>query len=80
MAKKLTAAETHAVSPAYTPRTLPGFRLIGGDGNIFSIMGRFQRAAQKAKLDKAVIDAVLADARSSDYDHALGVFMAWSND
>jgi hypothetical protein len=80
MADKLTAAETHAVTPAYTPRPLRGFKLIGEDGNAFSIMGRFKVAAQRAKLDKTVIDAVLADSRSGDYDHLLGVFMAWSSD
>ena len=80
MSDPLTPAETHAVTPAYTPKSLPGFHLIGEDGNAFSIMGRVGRAARKAGLSREIIDAVTEDARSGDYDHLLGVFMAWSED
>ena len=50
--------------------------LVGEDSNAFSIMGRFRRAAraQKWGTDKE-IDAVLADARSGDYDHLLRVMV-----
>lgn len=47
--------------------------LVGLDGNAFSIMGAFSRAARKAKWPKDEIDAVLVDAMSGNYDHLLSV-------
>jgi len=48
-------------------------QLVGADGNAFSIMGRFQRAAQKAGWRKDQINEVLKDAMSNDYNHLLVV-------
>ena len=62
------------------PRPLPGFRLVGEDGNAFAIMGRFCRAAKKAKLDSASTDAVIADAQSGDYGHLLATFIPWNEE
>jgi len=68
------------------PRPIPGFRLAGEDGNAFSIMGRFQRAArrhgsdQKPFLTKEEISAVMTAAQSGDYDHLLQVFIPWDGD
>ena len=45
--------------------------LVGIDGNAYSIMGHWQRAARKAGWTQPEIDEVLNEARSSDYDHLL---------
>lgn len=51
-------------------------RLVGRDGNAFSIMGRLARTLRIGGVPKPEIDAVLADMQSSDYDHLLRVAMA----
>lgn len=53
----------------------PVVKLIGQDGNAFMVMGLCQRAARKAGWPKERIDAVMADMRSGDYNHLLGVAM-----
>jgi hypothetical protein len=47
--------------------------LVGLDGNAFSLMGAFSRAAKKQGRSKAEIDAVLGDCMSGDYIHLLYV-------
>lgn len=47
--------------------------LVGLDGNAFSLMGAFSRAAKKQGRSKAEIDAVLGDCMSGDYNHLLCV-------
>jgi hypothetical protein len=49
--------------------------LVGLDGNAFSLMGAFSRAAKKQGRTKEEIDAVLADCMSGDYNHLLNVLM-----
>jgi hypothetical protein len=39
------------------------------DGNAFVILGRFSRKAKHANWSQEDINEVLAEARSSDYDH-----------
>lgn len=74
-------ADPHAV----TPKPIPGFTLVGEDGNAFSIIGRFARAArrhgpdQKPHLTNDEIEAVCAAARSGDYDHLLATFIPFDN-
>jgi hypothetical protein len=46
-------------------------RLVGEDGNAFAIMGRFIKAARRADWSQEEIDAVLNEAKSSDYNHLL---------
>jgi hypothetical protein len=48
-------------------------RLIGLDGNAFSLMGAFRSQAKKEKWTKEEIEAVLDDAMSGDYNHLLRV-------
>lgn len=48
-------------------------KLVNEDGNAFSIMGRFKKAAQKAGWNSEDIKIVLDDAMSSDYNHLLHV-------
>jgi len=46
-------------------------RLVGEDGNAFSILGRFQKAARRAGWSKEETDAVIKEAMSGDYNHLL---------
>ncbi len=50
--------------------------LVGQDGNVFVILGSVQRAMRQADVDKADIDAMIAEAKSGDYDHVLRTVMA----
>lgn len=56
-------------------RKTPILKLVGEDGNAFSILGRWSRAARKAGWSKEDIDAVMNDAQSDDYNHLLRVIM-----
>jgi hypothetical protein len=49
--------------------------LVGLDGNAFALMGAFQRAARKQGWTQAEINAVLAEAKSGDYDHLLATLI-----
>ncbi len=53
--------------------TLPNkqikLKLVGLDGNAFVLMGSFQRQARREGWTSEEINAVLTEARSSDYDH-----------
>jgi hypothetical protein len=62
------------------PRPLPGFRLVGEDGNAYFIMGRFLKAAKKAKVPQGTIDKVFKQAKSGNYDNLLRTFIPWSAD
>lgn len=48
-------------------------KLVGLDGNAYSIMGAFQRQAKKEGWSKEEINKVLDDAMSKDYNHLLSV-------
>jgi len=49
--------------------------LVGLDGNAYSLMGAFQRAARKQSRTPEEIKAVLDDCMSGDYDHLLQVLV-----
>lgn len=68
------------VKANYTPKPLPGFTLVGEDGNAFSIMGRFKSAARRAKVPSDVISGIITEAMSSDYNALLRVFIPWCED
>ena len=59
------------------PETKPTVKLIGQDGNAFSIMGRVKQALKRAGADKEYIDEYLSEATSGDYDHLLVVSMGY---
>ena len=59
------------------PETKPTVKLIGHDGNTFSIMGRVKQALKRAGADKEYIDEYLNKATSGDYDHLLVVSMGY---
>lgn len=46
-------------------------RLIGEDGNAFSIMGRVAQAMRRAKISEAEIEQYITDAKSGTYDDLL---------
>jgi hypothetical protein len=45
--------------------------LVGLDGNAFSLMGAFSRAARQQGWSKEEIDIVLNECKNGDYDHLL---------
>ena len=55
-------------------------QLVGLDGNAFSLMGAFQRQARKEKWTREEIDAVLNEAKASDYNHLLYTLMIHCDD
>jgi hypothetical protein len=59
------------------PLTKPTVKLIGEDGNSFSIMGGVKQSLRRADADKEYIDQYLKDATSGDYDHLLFVSMEY---
>ena len=50
--------------------------LVDVDGNAFALMGAFKREAKRQGWNSADIDAVLYEARSSDYDHLVHTLMS----
>ena len=59
------------------PETKPTVKLVGEDGNAFSIMGRVKQALKHAGANKEYIDEYLNEATSGDYDHLLVVSMEY---
>ena len=59
------------------PETKPTVKLIGHDGNAFSIMGCVKQALKRAGADKEYIDEYLNKATSGDYYHLLAVTMGY---
>ena len=59
------------------PLTKPTVKLVGEDGNAFSIMGRVKKALRRAGADQEYIDRYLSEATSGDYDHLLVVCMKY---
>lgn len=51
-------------------------KLVGIDGNAFSIMGKFSSTARDQGWSQDEIDAVLTEAQSDDYNHLLQTIMA----
>lgn len=52
-------------------------KLVGEDGNAFSILGRVRRAMKDAGVPKSEIDAFTGEATSGDYHHLLSTVMQW---
>jgi hypothetical protein len=49
--------------------------LVGLDGNAFSLMGAFSKAARRQKTSSEEINAVIKECMSGDYDNLLCVLM-----
>lgn len=52
-------------------------KLVGEDGNAFSILGRCTKAMRKAGLAEDERKTFMAEATSGDYDNLLGTTMKW---
>ena len=55
----------------------PKVKLIGIDGNSYSIMGACQRAAKKFGMPQEDINKILNEMMSGDYDHLLQTAMKY---
>jgi hypothetical protein len=53
--------------------------LVGVDGNAFSLIGAWRRAAREQGWDEAAIDAVSTEAMAGDYRHLLATLTAHSD-
>lgn len=54
-------------------------KLVGEDGNAFSILARVSNALKKADVSKEEISQFQKEAMSSDYNHLLNVVQDWVN-
>ena len=72
-------ARTMAKKQSNTKPRYPDIKvkLVGGDGNAFSVLGNVTRAMRKAGVEKPEIDAFMQEATSGDYDHLLFTCMTW---
>ena len=61
------------------PLTKPTVKLVGEDGNAFSIMGRVKKALMVAGADKEYADKYLKEATVADYSYLLTVSMEYVN-
>jgi|SRR6266536_389757 len=52
-------------------------KLVGTDGNAFSILGTVSKAMRRAGLGKTEIDAFMKEAMSGDYNNLLATCMRW---
>jgi hypothetical protein len=59
------------------PLTKPTVKLIGQDGNAFSIMAHVKQSLRRAGADREYIDKYLSEATAGDYDHLLVVSMGY---
>ena len=59
------------------PETKPIVKLIGQDGNAFSVMGAVKQALKQSGADKEYIDKYLNEAMSGDYYNLLAVSMKY---
>ena len=61
------------------PSSKPTVKLIGLDGNAFSVMGNVKRALKRAGADQEYIDQYLKEATSGDHNHLLSVSIKYVN-
>ncbi|WP_087721574.1 hypothetical protein [Campylobacter coli] len=54
-------------------------KLVGEDGNAFSILARVSNALKKADVSKEEISQFQKEAMSNDYNHLLNVVQDWVN-
>jgi len=61
------------------PSSKPTVKLIGQDGNAFSVMGNVKQVLKYAGADQEYINQYLKEATSGDYNHLLTVSMKYVN-
>lgn len=59
------------------PITKVKVKLVGEDGNAFSIIGRVRSAMRRAQVDPDIIRTYTNEATSGDYNHLLQVTMRY---
>lgn len=52
-------------------------KLVGTDGNAFSVMGNVRKALRKGGVPQEEIEAFSAEAMSGDYNNLLATCMRW---
>jgi hypothetical protein len=52
-------------------------RLVGEDGNAFSILGRVRAALRRAEVPQEEVEAFMREATSEDYDRLIQTVLAW---
>lgn len=60
-----------------TKQSKPRVKLVGKDGNAYSIMGNCHAAWRKAGRDEAEWDKIFDEMRSGDYNHLLATAMKY---
>jgi hypothetical protein len=55
----------------------PKVKLIGGDGNAFSVLGKCTQALKKSGYSEEEVKKFQAEAMSGNYDHVLATAMKW---
>ena len=58
-------------------KTKPKLKLIGEDGNAFSILGRARRALRRADYTEEQIEQYVQEAMSGDYNNLLITTSEW---
>lgn len=58
----------------------PIVKLVGEDGNAFSVLGRAAKAMKRAGWKKEDIDAFYNEATSGDYNHLLATVMRYCDE
>jgi hypothetical protein len=58
----------------------PIYTMVGRDGNVFGLLGGWQLAARAAGWTPEQIKAVMDEAMSGDYDHALQTILVNSEE
>jgi len=78
-AERMARCEDYEAAPvmAAVDRAKPQVRLAGEDGNAFAILGRVIGALREAGYPPEEIARYQQEATSGDYDHLLGVTLAW---
>lgn len=52
-------------------------KMVGEDGNAYSILGRVARAMRREGISEDEINVFRAEAKSGDYNHLLATVMNW---
>lgn len=52
-------------------------KLVGVDGNAFSLMGHFSKCARKQGWNQSEIDKVMQEAMAGDYDNLLRILSSY---
>jgi len=54
-------------------------KLVGEDGNAFSIIGRVSKALRREGVSDTIVKAFQQEAMTGDYDNLLQTVMKWVN-